>query len=103
MNVRTLTRGLCSATAAMTLTCAFATSATAETITVTDIAGRVVEVERDPSHVVIGEGRMIYSIALLDQENPSLSFFPFLRRMRTPSCKAQCPWFPRILPLFCAT
>jgi iron complex transport system substrate-binding protein len=54
----------------MTLTFASATIATAETITVTDIAGRVVEVERDPSHVVIGEGRMIYSIALLDQENP---------------------------------
>jgi iron complex transport system substrate-binding protein len=54
----------------MTLTFASATFATAETITVTDIAGRVVEVERDPSHVVIGEGRMIYSIALLDQENP---------------------------------
>ncbi|MCG3267881.1 ABC transporter substrate-binding protein [Yoonia sp. I 8.24] len=70
MNVRTLTRGLCSATAAMTLTFASATFATAETITVTDIAGRVVEVEHDPSHVVIGEGRMIYSIALLDQENP---------------------------------
>jgi iron complex transport system substrate-binding protein len=54
----------------MTLTFASATFATAETITVTDIAGRVVEVERDPSHVVIGEGRMIYSIALLDQEDP---------------------------------
>jgi len=70
MNVRSLTRGLCSAAAAMTLTFASATIAIAETITVTDIAGRVVEVEHDPTKVVIGEGRMIYSLALLDQENP---------------------------------
>ena len=70
MNVRSLTRGLCSAAAATTLTIACATIAFAETITVTDIAGRVVEVEKNPSKVVIGEGRMIYSIALLDQNNP---------------------------------
>ena len=70
MNVRSLTRGLCSATAAATLTFASATTAFAETITVTDIAGRVVEVEKNPSKVVIGEGRMIYSIALLDQDDP---------------------------------
>lgn len=36
----------------------------------TDIAGRTVEVEKNPSKVVIGEGRMIYSIALLDKEDP---------------------------------
>lgn len=70
MNISSLMRGLCSATAAMTLTYASATTATAETITVTDIAGRVIDVEKNPSHVVIGEGRMIYSIALLDQDNP---------------------------------
>ncbi len=70
MNVRTLTRGLCSAAAAMTLSIASATNAFAETITVTDIAGRVVEVEKNPSKVVIGEGRMIYSLALIDQDNP---------------------------------
>ncbi|MEP5760408.1 MAG: ABC transporter substrate-binding protein [Litoreibacter sp.] len=70
MNVRSLTRGLCSATAAAALSFASATLATAETITVTDIAGRTVEVEKNPSKVVIGEGRMIYSIALLDPENP---------------------------------
>jgi iron complex transport system substrate-binding protein len=46
MNVRSLTRGLCSAAAATTLTIACATIAFAETITVTDIAGRVVEVEK---------------------------------------------------------
>jgi iron complex transport system substrate-binding protein len=70
MKVRSLTRGLCSAAAATTLTIVCATIAFAETITVTDIAGRVVEVEKNPSKVVIGEGRMIYSIALLDQNNP---------------------------------
>ena len=70
MNVSSLMRGLCSAAAASAMTLATATIATAETITVTDIAGRTVEVEKDPSRVVIGEGRMIYSIALLDQDNP---------------------------------
>lgn len=70
MKVSSLARGLCLATAAAASTFAAATYATAETITVTDIAGRTVEVEKDPSKVVIGEGRMIYSIALLDQDNP---------------------------------
>ena len=70
MNVRSLTRGLCSAYAATTLTIKCAKIAFAETITVTDIAGRVVEVEKIPSKAVISKGRMIYSIALLDQNNP---------------------------------
>lgn len=42
----------------------------AETITVTDIAGRTVTVEKDPQHVVLGEGRMVYSVAILDKDNP---------------------------------
>ena len=70
MNVSTLTRGLCSAAVATAMFVAGATQALAETITVTDIAGRTVEVEKNPSKVVIGEGRMIYSIALIDQDNP---------------------------------
>jgi len=70
MKVSSLTQGLCTAVAATAMTIAFATFATAETITVTDIAGRTVEVEKNPTKVVIGEGRMIYTIALLDQENP---------------------------------
>ncbi|WP_305983692.1 ABC transporter substrate-binding protein [Roseibium sp. MMSF_3544] len=70
MKVRQLTRGLCSAAAAIAISFASATFANAETITVTDIAGRTVEVEKNPSKVVIGEGRMIYTIALLDQDNP---------------------------------
>ena len=69
MNISSLTRGLCSANVASTMIIATATIATAETITVTDIAGRTVEVEKNPSKVIIGEGRMIYSIALLDQNN----------------------------------
>lgn len=44
--------------------------AKAETITVTDIAGRTVEVTKNPSRIVLGEGRMLYSLALLDRDNP---------------------------------
>lgn len=70
MNVRPLMRGFCSVAVTAMLTFASATITLAETITVTDIAGRTVKVEKNPSKVVIGEGRMIYSIALLDRENP---------------------------------
>lgn len=70
MRVSQLTRGLCSAAAAATMLFAGATNATAETITVTDIAGRVVDVEKNPGRIVLGEGRMIYSVALLDRNNP---------------------------------
>ncbi|WP_020591746.1 ABC transporter substrate-binding protein [Kiloniella laminariae] len=45
-------------------------TAQAEKITITDIAGRSVEVEKNPSKIVLGEGRMIYSLAVLDRENP---------------------------------
>lgn len=61
------------ALSALTLFAAVATTAPtayAETVTVTDIAGRTVEVTKDPQKVVIGEGRMIYSIALLDKDDP---------------------------------
>ncbi len=44
--------------------------ANAEMITVTDIAGRVVEVEKNATRIGLGEGRMLYSLALLDRENP---------------------------------
>ena len=70
MNVSTLTRGLCSAAAATAICFAGATLALAETVTITDIAGRRVDVEKNPQNVVLGEGRMIYSIALLDSDNP---------------------------------
>ncbi|MER3355842.1 MAG: hypothetical protein RLQ73_17980 [Hoeflea sp. D1-CHI-28] len=55
MLVSTMTRGLCTASAAIAMTIAAATSAKADTITVTDIAGRTVEVEQDPDHIVLGE------------------------------------------------
>lgn len=41
-----------------------------ETISVTDIAGRTVEVKKGVERVILGEGRMIYSVAVLDRENP---------------------------------
>jgi len=70
MQPKQLITGLCFATAAIAMNVATATSATAETITVTDIAGRSVEVERNPEHIVLGEGRMIYTLALLDRADP---------------------------------
>ncbi|NRB20179.1 MAG: ABC transporter substrate-binding protein [Rhodobacteraceae bacterium] len=70
MTVSNLTRGLCSAAAATVISIASAPLALAETVTITDIAGRRVEVEKNPQKVVLGEGRMIYSIALLDSDNP---------------------------------
>jgi iron complex transport system substrate-binding protein len=70
MQRKQLITGLCFATAAIAINVASATSATAETITVTDIAGRTVDIERNPEHIVLGEGRMIYSLALLDRDNP---------------------------------
>jgi len=42
----------------------------AEKITITDIAGRNVEVETPVSSVILGEGRMIYILAMLDKDNP---------------------------------
>lgn len=42
----------------------------AETINVTDIAGRTVEVKKGVERVILGEGRMMYSIAVLEPEDP---------------------------------
>lgn len=69
MSVMKMTKGFCLALAASACL-ASAPSALAETITVTDLAGRTVEVEKDPSAIVLGEGRMIYTLALLDRKNP---------------------------------
>lgn len=49
---------------------ALSTSARAETIEVTDLAGRVVNVTRDPSKIVLSEGRQLYTLAMLDREDP---------------------------------
>lgn len=70
MNLNTLKSGLYAAAFATMVGFLTTSNAFAEKIMVTDIAGRTVEVEKNPSKVVIGEGRMIYSIALLDQDNP---------------------------------
>jgi len=42
----------------------------ADTVTVTDVAGRTVEVPKDPTRIVLGESRMIYAISVIDRENP---------------------------------
>ena len=65
-----LPRRLLSIAATTAIALASSTLAIAETITVTDIAGRTVELEKDPQMVVLGEGRMIYTLALLDQNDP---------------------------------
>ena len=46
------------------------TVAQAEKITVTDVAGRTVSVERGVKRVILGEGRMMYSVGILDKEAP---------------------------------
>ncbi|WP_164743011.1 ABC transporter substrate-binding protein [Mesorhizobium sp. Z1-4] len=64
-------RGACAALSTTMLALALSSSpANADKITVTDIAGRTVELESDPSRIVLGEGRMLYSIAPLDRDNP---------------------------------
>ena len=71
MNINNLYRSVCGAVLAFGLATALGSSvAVAEKITLTDIAGRTVEVEKNPSRIVLGESRMIYSLALLDRENP---------------------------------
>ncbi|MEM7024492.1 MAG: ABC transporter substrate-binding protein [Pseudomonadota bacterium] len=47
-----------------------AVAAQAEPVSVTDVAGRTVEVEKGVERVILGEGRMMYSVALLDREDP---------------------------------
>lgn len=70
MSVMRMARTFCATTAAIAAFAATATIANAEKITVTDLAGRTVEVEKNPSAIVLGEGRMIYAIAVIDQDNP---------------------------------
>ncbi|MEL6964768.1 MAG: ABC transporter substrate-binding protein [Pseudomonadota bacterium] len=55
---------------ALGLTLGAAATAIAEPIEVTDIAGRKVSVEKDVQRVILGEGRMMYSVAVLDREEP---------------------------------
>lgn len=47
-----------------------ASVAMAETMEVTDLAGRVVKVTRDPQKIVLSEGRQLYTLAMLDKDDP---------------------------------
>ena len=67
MIVKTISRLITAAA----LSLLFIQTALAEMITVTDIAGRKVEVNAPIQRAVLGEGRQIYIIAALDRENPA--------------------------------
>lgn len=47
-----------------------ATSAQAEALTLTDIAGRQVTLDERPDKIILGEGRMMYAIAAISDGNP---------------------------------
>ncbi|MBP3127638.1 ABC transporter substrate-binding protein [Thalassospira sp. ER-Se-21-Dark] len=47
-----------------------ASASAGETVTLTDIAGREVTVEVPVKHMILGEGRFLPSIGILDPENP---------------------------------
>ncbi len=47
-----------------------ATSAKAEAVTLTDIAGRQVTLDEHPEKIILGEGRMMYAIAAITDGNP---------------------------------
>lgn len=47
-----------------------ASLAQADTVTLTDIAGRQVEVETPVQRVILGEGRQAFFTAVLETENP---------------------------------
>lgn len=56
--------------AAIALTAGLSPAAAQEKITVTDLAGRTVEVPHGAKKVILGEGRMFYASVVLDKENP---------------------------------
>ena len=58
------------AAAAVVTSVASAPRAEAEALTLTDIAGRQVTLEERPERIILGEGRMMYSVALLVEGNP---------------------------------
>lgn len=59
---------LAAATAAMMLGCVPA--AFAQAFTVTDVAGREVSFDAPVKRVILGEGRLLYSLATIETENP---------------------------------
>jgi iron complex transport system substrate-binding protein len=62
-------RGLLAASAAL-LAAPSLLRAEPATQTVTDLAGRTVQVPKNPRRVVLGEGRLLYATAILDTEAP---------------------------------
>ena len=42
----------------------------AETIEITDLAGRTVKVKKGVDRMILGEGRQLYGLAVLDRDNP---------------------------------
>ncbi|MEH2922353.1 ABC transporter substrate-binding protein [Samsonia erythrinae] len=55
---------------ATTVFASFGSDATQYPVTVTDIAGRQVELKQEPKRIVIQDGRDIMTMALLDRDNP---------------------------------
>ncbi|WP_147707749.1 hypothetical protein [Microvirga massiliensis] len=41
-----------------------------ETVEVTDLAGRIVRVKKGVSRMILGEGRQLYGLAVLDRDDP---------------------------------
>lgn len=70
MSISTSFGGFLGAVTASALIIAQASEAQAEALTVTDIAGRQVTFDELPDKIVLGEGRMMYSIAPLTTGNP---------------------------------
>jgi len=70
VSMRTLSL-LRAALAATTLFCAgFAVLPDAHARQVTDLAGRVVTVPDHPKRVLLGEGRFVFAMTLLDKKDP---------------------------------
>ncbi|MEM6939073.1 MAG: ABC transporter substrate-binding protein [Pseudomonadota bacterium] len=69
MNMRFMS-GFALALAATVTLITPATYAQAEALTLTDIAGREVTLDERPDKIILGEGRMMYAIAAISDENP---------------------------------
>jgi len=63
-------RGFALATAATAMIIASAPHAFAQSLTLTDIAGREVTLPEQPSRIILGEGRMMYAVAPLSTDDP---------------------------------
>lgn len=63
-----LTGKFCTVAAALFVSAAW--PALADTVTITDVTGRSVEVNAPVKHMILGEGRQIYFLAALDRQAP---------------------------------